>query len=152
MGGRYVRSGAVGVAFEVGPYDRSRPLVIDPKVEYSTYLGGSGDDQAFGIDVGPDGSVYIVGWTESADFPAGSSPALTGSGNSPQQGRPGTRDAFLTRFDNSLTTSLVQNFFGGNNTDQALDVVVDRSIFSSKDEPEDGGWGFLSRWGSFRAF
>jgi hypothetical protein len=26
------------------------------------------------------------------------------------------------------------------------------SIFSSKDEPEDGGWGFLSRWGSFRAF
>ena len=133
VGGRYVRSGAVGVAFEVGPYDRSRPLVIDPKVEYSTYLGGSGDDQAFGIDVGPDGSVYIVGWTESADFPAGSSPALTGSspaltgsGNSPQQGRPGTRDAFLTRFDNSLTTSLVQNFFGGNNTDQALDVVVDR--------------------------
>ena len=125
--GRYVRSGAVGVAFEVGPYDRSRPLVVDPKVEYSTYLGGSGDDQAFGIAVGPDGSVYVVGWTESADFPAGSSPALTGSGNSPQQGRPGTgRDAFLTRFDNSLSESLVQNFFGGNNTDQAFDVVVDR--------------------------
>ena len=113
VGGRYVRSGAVGVAFEVGLYDRSRPLVIDPKVEYSTYLGGSGDDQAFGIDVGPDGSVYVVGWTESADFPAGSSPALTGSGKSPQQGRPGTgRDAFFTRFDNSLSESLVQNFFG----------------------------------------
>ncbi len=125
--GRYVRSGAVGVAFEVGPYDHSRPLVIDPKVEYSTYLGGSGDDQAFGIAVGPDGSVYVVGWTESADFPAGSSPALTGSGNSPQQGRPGTgRDAFFTRFDNLFRESLVQNFFGGSNTDQAFDVVADR--------------------------
>jgi len=83
--GRYVRSGAVGVAFEVGPYDRSRPLVIDPKVEYSTYLGGSGDDQAFGIAVGPDGSVYVVGWTESVDFPKGSSAGLTQAGNFPQQ-------------------------------------------------------------------
>ena len=34
-----------------------------------------------------------------------------------------------------------------------LDIgQLSQSIFSSKDEPEDGGWGFLSRWGSFRAF
>ena len=127
VGGRYRLAREGRVRFEIGTYDRSLPLVIDPMFEFSTYLGGDGDDQAFGIAVGPDGSVYVVGWTESADFPAGSPPALTGSGNSPQQGRPGTgRDAFLTRFDNSLSERLVQNFFGGNNTDQAFDVVVDR--------------------------
>ena len=31
-------------------------------------------------------------------------------------------------------------------------IFVDESIFSSKDEPEDGGWGFLSSWGSFLVF
>ena len=125
VGGRYVPWNDTGVRFELGPYDRTHPLVIDPKVEYSTYLGGSGDDQAFGIDVGPDGSVYVVGWTESVDFPARSSPALTASGNSPQQGH--ERDAFLTRFDNSLTTNLAQSFFGSNGNTQAFEVTVDRA-------------------------
>ena len=79
-------------------------------------MGGSGDDQAFAIEVGPDGSIYVAGWTESPDFPAAGA-----------KGPPGERrDAFLTRFDNLLTTSLVQNFFGSNGNDQAFEVTVDR--------------------------
>ena len=117
VGGRYVPWGDAGVRFELDPYDPAHPLVIDPKVEYSTYLGGSGDDQAFAIEVGPDGSIYVAGWTESPDFPAAGA-----------KGPPGERkDAFLTRFDNLLTTSLVQNFFGSNGNTQAFEVTVDRA-------------------------
>ena len=58
-----------GIGFEVGAYDRSRPLVIDPVLEYSTYLGGSNSDSGFDIAIGPTGSVYVTGYTQSVDFP-----------------------------------------------------------------------------------
>ncbi len=143
IGGRYVLRDDGAVAFEVDAYDREHPLVIDPKVEYSTYLGGSGNDQAFAIDVGPDGSIYVAGWTESPDFPAGG-----------VKGRPGTgRDAFLTRLDGDLTTSLLQNFFGGNGNDQAFEVTVDRDgnayitgFTDNRGFPETDG----SRWAGGR--
>ena len=143
IGGRYALRDDGAVAFEVDAYDREHPLVIDPKVEYSTYLGGSGNDQAFAIDVGPDGSIYVAGWTESPDFPAGG-----------VKGRPGTgRDAFLTRLDGDLTTSLLQNFFGGNGNDQAFEVTVDRDgnayitgFTDNRGFPETDG----SRWAGGR--
>ena len=57
------------VGFELGSYDRSRPLVIDPLVlVYSTYLGGAGIDQGFAIAVDSTGAAYITGRTASVDF------------------------------------------------------------------------------------
>ena len=49
------------IGFQVAHYDASKPLVIDPVLVYSTYLGGSGDDQADGIAVDSAGSVYVAG-------------------------------------------------------------------------------------------
>jgi uncharacterized protein (TIGR03437 family) len=116
VGGHYAMWGDAGVRFELDPYDPAHTLVIDPKVEYSTYLGGSGNDQAFAIDVGPDGSVYIGGWTESPDFGAGG-----------PKGFGGGRDGFLTRADSELQTSIIQNFFGGGGgTNEVFSIRVDR--------------------------
>ncbi|MEZ0578330.1 hypothetical protein [Nocardioides sp. MH1] len=58
------------VTFDVGAYDRDRPLVIDPDTDitYSTYLGGTGDDGADAVAV-EDGDVYLTGYARSADFP-----------------------------------------------------------------------------------
>ena len=71
VAGNYVLRGATEVAFRVGAYDAARTLVIDPVLEYATYLGGSHDDDAFGIAVDAQGNAYVTGPTDSADFPRG---------------------------------------------------------------------------------
>ena len=53
----------------VAAYDKQRPLVIDPVLVYSTYLGGSSYDNISGVAVDQQGNVYVTGTTESADFP-----------------------------------------------------------------------------------
>ena len=67
------------VSFWLGAYDATRPLVIDPVLVYSTYLGGSGDDNFFalllagslagGVATDSTGNVYVTGVTISSDFP-----------------------------------------------------------------------------------
>lgn len=72
--GRYLLDGDQ-VAFVLGDYDRTRTLVIDPVITYSTYLGGSGAEQANGVAVDAAGYFYVSGETSSIDFPgAGSTP------------------------------------------------------------------------------
>jgi hypothetical protein len=67
---RYERKGRQEVAFRVEAYDRREPLVIDPVLVYSTYLGGSSTDGAGAIALDSAGNVYVGGGTNSADFPA----------------------------------------------------------------------------------
>ena len=57
-------------AFRVARYDRRQPLTIDPVLIYSTFLGGSSSEQAYGVAVDGSGSVYVTGSTSSLDFPA----------------------------------------------------------------------------------
>jgi hypothetical protein len=57
------------VGFQVAAYDISKPLIIDPVLSYSTYLGSSGTDVGSGIAVDPSGSTYVTGNTTSTDFP-----------------------------------------------------------------------------------
>lgn len=66
--GRYVLRGRQ-VGFAIGAYDRTRALVIDPVLVYSTFLGGSLNEEAFGVAVDSQGSAYVTGPTDSVDFP-----------------------------------------------------------------------------------
>jgi hypothetical protein len=65
----YIRKGVSGIGFQLGDYDRSRPLMIDPVLVYSTYLGGNGFDQGYAIAVDSLGSAYVTGKTAAANFP-----------------------------------------------------------------------------------
>jgi hypothetical protein len=68
------REPAFAYGFKVAEYDKSLPLVIDPTVVFSTYLGGSGDDFGYGIALDASGNVYVSGITASNDFPTVSGP------------------------------------------------------------------------------
>jgi hypothetical protein len=63
------------VSFQIAAYDRTRPLIIDPILVYSTYLGGLGggvEDDAHGIAVDATGAAYVTGYTYSTNFPTAS--------------------------------------------------------------------------------
>lgn len=115
------------VGFELGDYDRSRELVIDPVLRYSTYLGGSGHDIAMGIAVDGTGAVYLTGETLSARFP--SRTALRGP-----QGTDGNYDnAYLTKLNSTGDAVLYNAYLGGSESDAGLSLGLgkDGSAFLS---------------------
>lgn len=65
----YIERGPGVVGIQLGPYDSTLPLVIDPVLVYSTYLGGSGNDHGFAIAADSSGDAFVTGTTSSADFP-----------------------------------------------------------------------------------
>jgi hypothetical protein len=65
---RYTLKGNGSYGFAVGAHDPRYPLVIDPGLDYSTFLGGTGDDRSLGIAV-QDGRAYVTGQTASTGFP-----------------------------------------------------------------------------------
>lgn len=68
-GSRNSNNKAAVLGFQVAEYDASKPLIIDPVLVYSTYLGGTANDQALGISVDSSGNAYVTGTTSSIDFP-----------------------------------------------------------------------------------
>src|SRR5205085_3596635 len=112
--------GAGGVGFSVVAYDRTRPLVIDPALVTSSYLGVSGIDNAAAVDVDGGGNVYIVGSTESADFRATNPFQNTLNGD----GSAGKSDAFVAKLNADGTALLYATYLGGSSRDAAAGVAV----------------------------
>ena len=66
---KYLELNKREIGFQIAGYDRTLPLVIDPTLAYSTYLGGNDEDEGFGIAVDAQGNAYITGQTRSPNFP-----------------------------------------------------------------------------------
>jgi hypothetical protein len=109
---RYVRRGRRRVGFAVGAYDRSRPLVIDPVLAYSTHLGGGGADAGHAIAADAAGNAYVAGETASLNFPG------TGSLRGPT-------DAFVTKLDPTGAIRLYSVYLGGSGNEVGRAVAVD---------------------------
>ena len=86
---------------------------------YSTYLGGSGHDQNYGLAVDSSGNVYIGGETISTDYPTVS--PLQGSHGG------GSYDAFITKIDASGSSLVYSTYLGGGGFDVVLEIVLDIS-------------------------
>ena len=112
---RYVITRRNSVAFEFSSYDRSRPLVIDPVLLYSTYLGGTGYDGGQSIAVDGSGNAYVAGYTASVDFP---------SLNSLQSCSTTCGDAFVTKISPAGELQY-STFLGGSKGTSATGIAVD---------------------------
>ena len=99
---------------ELGEWDRTAPLVIDPVISYSSFLGGSRIEQITGIAVDAAGAAYVSGWTDSQNFPVVNSIRVYS----------GSVEAFVAKI--SPTGTLVwATFLGGSGDDRALGIGID---------------------------
>jgi beta-propeller repeat-containing protein/ASPM-SPD-2-Hydin domain-containing protein/HYDIN/CFA65/VesB family protein len=118
IGARWVIKDRNRVGFELAAYDRRKPLVIDPALSFSTYLGGSLDDTAYSIAVDSSSDVYVAGTTDSTDFP---------TENALQADNAGNEDAFITKFNSTGTALIYSTYLGGSATDFAFALALDSS-------------------------
>jgi len=114
VAGKYVIKGTNEIGFEVGDYDHSKALVIDPVLIYSSYIGGSSSDQGFTVAANVSGEAYVAGETSSdaATFPLK---------DAFQSSQPATV-AFITRMNAKGTDILYSTFLGDANGFCTLDV------------------------------
>ena len=123
------------VSFDLGPYDRTRALVIDLVLTYATYLGGSGTDSATAVAVDSLGNVIVAGTTGSDD---------------------GSTTGFVAKFDstgsNLLQFSGVTSAINAASDINVIGVALDASnnILITGSVTKSGAWvtGFVTKFGS----
>ncbi len=103
-------------SFALGKYDQSRPLVIDPKLIWSTYLGGPGDDQANDVAVDAAGNAYVTGAAEAVDQapPAGVLNPPAGKGF----------QIFISKV-NAAGSLVYCTYIGGSGTEEGHSIALD---------------------------
>jgi hypothetical protein len=119
VAGHYIVKADGRVGFKVAQYDGARPLVIDPVLSYSTYLGGTNGDD-FGnaiavVTVAGTTSAYVAGETFSTNFPT--MPLANAPG--------GPSDSFVTKLNAAGTALVYSTYLGGNGTDRAFGIALD---------------------------
>ena len=117
--GKYVLRRSRELGFEVAAYDTARPLIIDPILMYSTYLGGSSEDYGSGIAVDTSGNAYVTGNTTSNDFPT--TPGAF------QRTYRGVTQAFVTKLNPTGSALVYSTYLGGSGPsgDKSYGIAVD---------------------------
>jgi hypothetical protein len=126
--GRFVLLASNRVGFDVPNYDKTKALVIDPVLAYSSYLGGTGDEggSCAGIAVDSDGNAYVVGGTTSIDFPTtkDSVQPTYGGGPVPSDRWYACGDAFLSKVDPTGSTLVYSAYLGGTGCESSSGIGV----------------------------
>ncbi len=117
VSGKFLLNAKKEVGFQVAAYDKSRPLIIDPVLVYSTYLGGGRNDYGEGIAVDASGSVYVAGFTYSGDFP---------TSNAFQPSKAAYVDIFVTKLNADGSSLVYSTYIGGRYDDYGRGIAVGR--------------------------
>ena len=118
VAGGFRLGGGNTYGFDAAAYDERYPLIIDPTLAYSTYLGGSMADQGRDIAVDAAGCAYVTGNTGSSDFPT----------KNPYQGTyNGSNDAFITKLSAAGNDLIYSTYLGGSIGDIGQGIAVDAS-------------------------
>ena len=115
----YVLQGKNQVSFHLGRYNRTQPLIIDPVLSYSTYIGGSDEDAGSGIAVDRAGNSYITGRTSSTNFPT-QNPLQAAIGG-------GYYHVFVSKLNEKGDALVYSTYLGGSNEDTGSSITVDRA-------------------------
>ena len=141
--------GAHEAGFQVAAYDRTRPIVIDPVLTFSTYLGGSSSDGALAVAADASSNAYVTGFACSTDFPVTSGVY--------QDTAQGGCDAFISKF-NSSGALVYSTYLGGSSFDEGLGIAVDSTGATyvagetySSDFPTTAGQSFAGNYDAFIA-
>ncbi|MBC7798216.1 MAG: SBBP repeat-containing protein, partial [Pyrinomonadaceae bacterium] len=133
------------VGFNVGDYDANAVLTIDPSLNYSTYLGGSGFDDSRLIVMDAGGNAYVAGHTFNAasQFPTTSGVFSTANNDN---------DVFITKLNSSGTALIYSTFLGGTGDDFGLGLAVDArgNAFVSGTSFEQSGVAFPTTNGAYQ--
>jgi hypothetical protein len=107
------------VGFAVGRYRHDRDLIIDPGIQYTTFLGGSSHETGAGIAVDGNGNAYVVGTTQSPDFPTtvGAFRRTGSAGNNP--------DVFVSKLNATGKALVYSTFIGGSGFDFGRGIAID---------------------------
>jgi uncharacterized repeat protein (TIGR01451 family) len=155
--GNYVLHDNNELAFELGAYDHTLPLVIDPVLSYSTFWGGAlAHEAGNAIAVDDNGNILIAGVTASTDFPV-SNAAQPSCGPSPTLQTTGCLDAFVTKLNPAGNTVIYSTFLGGgettfvsnNGTDIAHGIATD-SAGNAYVTGETNSFNFPATAGAFQ--
>lgn len=112
-------------AFNVGEYDRSKELVIDPLLA-STFLGGHEIEEIRSMSIDNEGYIYVAGITYSNSMnktPIFDLPTTT---NAYDTSYNGDSDVFVSRFDGELKTLLASTYLGGSGYDGTESIAIDQ--------------------------
>jgi hypothetical protein len=115
--GSYAVSAAGVASFQLGEYDTTRELVIDPVISFSSLLGGTGQDNGTAIATDAYGNMIIAGWATSSNLPS--------TGGARQKASGGGVDAFVAKFGGSGSNLIFCTYLGGTGDDRAFGVAVD---------------------------
>ncbi len=126
--------GAPVATFAVGAYDRSRPLVIDPVLDWEGFLGGTGEDFIQGITTESDGYVYVIGATASTtSFP-------TTVGAYDRTYNSGYYDVFVAKYRSSGAVVEYSTLIGGSGADQPSDIVASGGVVTICGDTDSTNW------------
>lgn len=116
------------VRFQVGAYDHTQPLVIDPALAltYSSYLGGSADDVAYSLAVDSSGNTYLTGETYSTNFPT-KVPLSDGATCTKCNESAGLSDVFVSKINSAGSALDYSTYLGGSSVDIGAAIAVDSS-------------------------
>lgn len=120
VAGNYITSSASlsAVKINLAAYDTAKPLIIDPVIVYSSFIGGAGQDNATDITIDSSGNAWVVGWgTSLSIMPAGA--AYDNSFN-------GGNDIFIMKL-NPAGVVLVRTYLGGASNDHTPAITLDGS-------------------------
>ena len=119
LSGDYVLRSSMQVGLQISNYDRTKPLIIDPVLAYSTTFGGSGTSQGLGVTLDGQNNVYVTGFTTSTDFPIF---------NPFQTNKLGSRSAYVVKFDTNGAVVYATYLGGGVLNDQTTTSTSGQGI------------------------